>query len=323
MMKQYSKYSRKNVLVIWFLLGLVGGHRFYTRKYITGILYLFTIGFFGLGYLYDGYLILTNEFFDKSGLQIKPGKKLEKTIFRHLFNHKNYAKMQREFYDIEAQYWSLENKNPVVGSYDDHNNWSDYDKYLFKNIDTKNMVALDFGTGPGRNIVKFRNNFKKIDGVDISKINLEKAKQHLESEQIFSSKLYLTNGYDLKGISSNKYDMVFSTITFQHICSHKIRFSLFKEIFRILKVGGHFSCQMGFGGITLKEGQVVTSGVNYFDNYYTAEGTNGFMDVNVLDENNLKLDLIKKIGFKDYISDIRPVGPSDKHKNWIYFQVKK
>ena len=88
--------------------------------------------------------------------------------------------------------------------------------------------------------------------------------------------------------------MVFSTITFQHICSHKIRFSLFKEIFRILKDGGYFSCQMGFGGITLKEGQVVTSGVNYFDNYYTAEGTNGFMDVNILDENNLKLDLIKK-----------------------------
>ena len=78
MMKQYSKYSRKNVLVIWFLLGLVGGHRFYTRKYITGILYLFTIGFCGLGYLYDGYLILTNEFSDKSGLQIKPGKKIEK-----------------------------------------------------------------------------------------------------------------------------------------------------------------------------------------------------------------------------------------------------
>ena len=40
----------------WILLtflGLLGIHRMYLGKWITGILYLFTGGLFGLGYLYD------------------------------------------------------------------------------------------------------------------------------------------------------------------------------------------------------------------------------------------------------------------------------
>ncbi|HEX3659132.1 MAG TPA: TM2 domain-containing protein [Pirellulales bacterium] len=42
--------------VAWILLtflGFLGVHRFYMGKFITGILYLFTGGLFGLGYLYD------------------------------------------------------------------------------------------------------------------------------------------------------------------------------------------------------------------------------------------------------------------------------
>ena len=42
--------------VAWLLLtflGMFGIHRFYMRKWITGILWLFTGGFFLLGYLYD------------------------------------------------------------------------------------------------------------------------------------------------------------------------------------------------------------------------------------------------------------------------------
>ena len=40
----------------WLLLtflGLFGVHRMYMRKWFTGILYLLTLGLFGLGYLYD------------------------------------------------------------------------------------------------------------------------------------------------------------------------------------------------------------------------------------------------------------------------------
>ncbi len=42
--------------IAWILLtflGLIGAHRFYMRKWITGIIYLLTGGIFGIGYIYD------------------------------------------------------------------------------------------------------------------------------------------------------------------------------------------------------------------------------------------------------------------------------
>jgi TM2 domain-containing membrane protein YozV len=45
-----------NYSIAWILLtllGFLGLHRLYMRKWITGIIYLFTVGLFGLGVLYD------------------------------------------------------------------------------------------------------------------------------------------------------------------------------------------------------------------------------------------------------------------------------
>lgn len=48
--------GEKNYTLAWVLLtflGPFGVHRFYMGKIFTGVLYLFTLGLFGIGYIYD------------------------------------------------------------------------------------------------------------------------------------------------------------------------------------------------------------------------------------------------------------------------------
>lgn len=227
-----------------------------------------------------------------------------------------YAKMQQDQYDHEASLWSLSWRDPVVGSFDQHNQWKDYDEYLFKDIETNGKVALDFGCGPGRCIVQYANKFERIDGVDISQINLDKAKIWFEKNQLKTvPKLYVNNGIDLSNIENNIYDVVFSTIAMQHICVHETRYSLLSEFHRVLKPGGSICIQMGFGPNHPRS-------VGYYENYYDAPATNSGMDTRVENPEELKQDL-EKIGFNNFQYDIRPVGPGDHHDNWIFFRATK
>lgn len=228
-----------------------------------------------------------------------------------------YAQMQKDLYESEASKWSLDNRDPVVGSFNAHNEWEDYDVYLFKDLETTGKMALDFGCGPGRNIVKFANKFKQIDGVDISQTNLDKAKVWFEANHFTQQcNLFVNNGIDISCCQSEYYDVVFSTIAMQHICVYDTRLSLLTDFYRVLKPGGALCIQMGFGYSPYK------NTVHYTDNYYEAEGTNGFCDVSIDDPQQVKNDL-DKIGFINFSYDIRPVGPGDGHANWIFFRANR
>lgn len=64
---------QKSKWVAFFLclfLGFIGAHRFYVGKMGTGILYLFTVGLFGIGWLVDLVCILIGSFRDKSGFPL-------------------------------------------------------------------------------------------------------------------------------------------------------------------------------------------------------------------------------------------------------------
>jgi SAM-dependent methyltransferase len=227
-----------------------------------------------------------------------------------------YLKMQANQYDWDANRWSLENRDPVVGSYDQHNSFTDYDEFLFKNINTQNMIALEYGAGPGRNLIKFNNRFVRIDAVDISEVNKQKAEINLKEHGISFPNYFITSGDNIPG-DSLEYDLIFSVICLQHICVHQIRYSIMKDIYRVLKPGGYFCAQMGYGGKTNSDAVA-----EYHENQYQASGTNGFHDVSIKDEQNL-IDDLTQIGFKNYLSDLRPVGPGDNHRNWLWFQVQK
>lgn len=226
-----------------------------------------------------------------------------------------YTKMQLDSYNADASNWSLSNKNPVVGSYDEHNIWKDYD-ILFENISNLNSkTVLDFACGPARNIIKYNNIFKRMDGVDISPINIEKARLNLDYNGIKNSLLYVNNGVDLSIIESESYDIVMSTIALQHICVYDIRKNIFKEIYRILKKDGYFTAQMGFGSPS-------PDTVGYYDNHYDANGTNRACDVCIENSDQLKNDLLD-LSFSNFDFKITSVGPGDRHPNWIFFKAKK
>ena len=227
-----------------------------------------------------------------------------------------YTSMQQNQYNHEASNWSIDSRDWVVGAFDHHNAWQDYNDFLFKNINTNDKIALDFGCGPGRCIVNFSNRFKRIDGVDIAAGNLENVIKWCEHNKVsFIPKTYKSNGVDLYNIPDNFYDVVYSTICMQHICVHTIRINLMTEMFRVLKSSGSLCLQMGFG-------DAHPQSVDYYADHYDAGGTNGWSDVRITDVNQIKTDL-EKIGFIDFDYDIRPVGPGDRHSNWIFFRATK
>ena len=56
--------------ILWFFLGLIGIHRFYLGHVGMGILYLFTAGLCGIGWLIDGILLATGTLKPKNGKYI-------------------------------------------------------------------------------------------------------------------------------------------------------------------------------------------------------------------------------------------------------------
>jgi hypothetical protein len=65
-----SEYNRLTALLLCLLLGFLGFHRFYVGKVGTGIVWLLTLGFIGVGQIYDLVMIATGEFRDIDGRRL-------------------------------------------------------------------------------------------------------------------------------------------------------------------------------------------------------------------------------------------------------------
>lgn len=68
---QKSPKSRVILLLLFWLAGVLGLHKFYSGKIGLGFLYMFTGGLFGLGLIVDFFSILLGTPRDSNGLPIK------------------------------------------------------------------------------------------------------------------------------------------------------------------------------------------------------------------------------------------------------------
>lgn len=62
--------SKKTAALLCFFLGVLGAHRFYVGKIGTGLLWLCTLGFGGIGMIVDLITILCGSFTDKQNLPL-------------------------------------------------------------------------------------------------------------------------------------------------------------------------------------------------------------------------------------------------------------
>lgn len=233
-----------------------------------------------------------------------------------LTSDNRFTIMQRTLYQTEAAQWdSGQNRNKVVGNWDLENENNLYD-FAFDGFIDKNLLALEFGCGPGRNLVRYNKRFNRIDGADISGINLDKAKLWLSENNISHDdiQLYETDGISLSGVPSNTYDLVFSFVCMQHISVYPIRYNILTDMKRVLKEGGWITIQMGFGPD--RQG-----GVDYYNNNFEISGTNGMHDVLVTSSQQLQKDL-DSMGYKNFSYTVTECAKSDLHNNWIFFRAQ-
>lgn len=231
-----------------------------------------------------------------------------------------FLQRQSDFWDNIAKQWSLENRDPVVGWYNEHEAFPEYDTVLFRDIPlTGKEVALEYGCGPARNLIRFRHRFSRIDGVDIAPTCIEKAKINLSAAKMEFPYLWVNDGRSLSMIPSAPedwagYDVVFMVISHQHITSRSVRLHLYKEILRVLKPGGWFCFQTGYGPGHPRS-------VDYFADSFTNEAEFVDKDVRVEDANALKTDL-EGAGFK-WVDAILTRTCKDEHPAWIWVRCQR
>jgi SAM-dependent methyltransferase len=233
-----------------------------------------------------------------------------------------YLEMERAFYaDLVARsnfeteaFTRTDTGELVVGSYVQHEGL-DYERWLLEGVVVeRGALALDYGCGPGRMLLRLAPRFSRADGVDISREVLDVAARRCAGLPS-RPRLFLTDGQSVPDAAAGTYDVAYSVICLQHICVHTVRFRILEGLFRALKPGGLLTFQMGYGPGHARM-------VDYFEDYVDAPGTNGAADVGVLHPGEIAADLAR-IGFASAAYALTPAGPGDTHGAWIYVRALK
>jgi len=102
-------------------------------------------------------------------------------------------------------------------------------------ISASRQRALDFGCGPGRLTQALASHFEQVDGVDISPSMIALAERL--NQRPDRCHYHLNDRDDLRHFEDQTFDLVYSSITLQHVGPANAR-SYLKEFIRVLVPGG-------------------------------------------------------------------------------------
>jgi 2-polyprenyl-3-methyl-5-hydroxy-6-metoxy-1,4-benzoquinol methylase len=107
----------------------------------------------------------------------------------------------------------------------------------------RDLRLLDFGCGVGRLMEPLALEGYQVDGVDISAKMLEFARS---SPSLSQSQFFRSNGNDLGDAPTGAYDLVYSYLCLQHICSRQVRNELLGAFRKALRPNGMLIVQIHF-----------------------------------------------------------------------------
>jgi SAM-dependent methyltransferase len=101
--------------------------------------------------------------------------------------------------------------------------------------DHRRHRILEIGCGLGRTVVHFARAFERVDGIDISETMIRAA-----ASRRMPPNVHLTagSGSDLRPYGDGGFDLVFSTMVFQHIPSDEVVACYLREVARVLHESG-------------------------------------------------------------------------------------
>jgi trans-aconitate methyltransferase len=189
----------------------------------------------------------------------------------------------------------------VVGNYYWHEMFP-YIPNLLKGIDDKlpaRPAVADFGGGPGRVLKRFQAFSSKIACIDVSRYALDYFLGAYAGDDRVAA--YESSGMDVGDTPDDSFDLIYSTISFQHIPSWTIRRNILRGVHNALRKDGWISFQMGFNpDYTAGRWSHDTQHAEYDTDYWDAKATNGHADC-VINKRTLE---VMMTDFGEIFSDV-------------------